>query len=97
LAEARRLKGGKWRLYMTPNLAPVRDPETGEIATFDSLDDARRWWADVEPSEPPLDESIKCAWCGAYFGGASTWRLYAGRYYHPSHTPQDTALRRRPG
>ncbi len=95
MAEARRLKSGRWRLYMTPNLFPLRDPATGNIATFGSLEEARRWWLKIDPQGPVVKEAIKCASCGAYFGRASTWTQYAGRYFHPSHAPQALDLRSR--
>jgi hypothetical protein len=93
MAEARRLKGGRWRLYVSPELRPVRDPQTGTIVTFDSIEAARRWWRHLGLAEPPPQESVKCARCRAYIGrSAST--LYAGRYYHDSHTPQAIEFRR---
>ena len=88
MAEARRLKSGRWRLYKTPDLFPVRDPSTGNIATFASLEEARRWWLKIDPLGPTVVEAIKCAGCGAYFGRTTDWTTYGGRYYHPSHTPQ---------
>ena len=95
MAEARRLKSGKWRLYKTPQLSPVRDPQTGDVPSFESLEAARRWWRDHSPSEVPPDESIKCARCGAYFGRQSAWAFYGGRYYHQAHTPQVIDAQRR--
>jgi hypothetical protein len=94
LPEARKLKAGRWRLYKTPGLYPLRDPGTGAIATFDSLEEARHWWRRLHPVEPPPTEALKCARCGAYFGPTSSQTLYAGRYYHPQHTPQAVNLRR---
>jgi hypothetical protein len=98
MAEARRLKTGRWRLYKTPELYPLRDPATGNIATFGSLGEARRWWLGLDPKAPSLQEALKCANCGAYFGRNTTSTSYGGRYYHPSHTPQavDGESRRSP-
>lgn len=84
-AEARQLKGGRWRIYVGPDLQPARDPATNSIATFESLDAARHWWRRVNPGEPPLQEAIKCAKCGGYFGPMSDWTRQEGRYYHPTH------------
>lgn len=95
MAEARRLKTGKWKLYKTPDLYPVRDPATGAIPTFDSLAAARRWWLRHNPGGTALQEGIKCAKCGAYFGRSSNRTLYGGLYYHLSHTPQAAAAERR--
>ena len=88
LPEARQLKAGRWRLYETPGLFPLRDPVTGAIATFDSLDQARRWWRYLHPGEPTLQEATKCARCGAYFGTMSTYVSFGARHYHPQHAPQ---------
>lgn len=88
MAEARQLKTGRWRLYKTPSLYPVRDPETGRIATFESLAEARRWFRLRFPQEGPAHEAIKCARCGAYFGQDSTCVLVGGFYYHLGHAPQ---------
>jgi hypothetical protein len=86
MAEARRLKGGKWRIYVEPNLDPARDPWTGTIAIFESLEAARSWWGTLHPGKS-LCEANKCAWCGAYFGRLAGYTSYGGRYYHPQHTP----------
>ena len=94
MAEARCLKSGRWRIYDGPGLNIARD-ETGATPTFDSLEVARDWWAGRHPADPPLQEAIKCARCGAYFGPAAEWTLYAGRYYHTAHTPQAVVLERR--
>jgi hypothetical protein len=88
MAEARQLKAGKWRIYNGPELTILRDPTTGSIVTFDSLAAARRWWWDLRPDDQPLQEAAKCARCGGYFGLTTPSVLYAGRYYHSSHTPQ---------
>ena len=72
MAQARRLKSGRWRLYNTSELFPVRDPATGNNATFGSLEEARRWWLKIDPQGPTVAEASKCASCGAYFGRAST-------------------------
>jgi hypothetical protein len=95
MAEARQLKAGRWRIYLEPDLTIVRDPQTGAIVTFDSLDTARGWWLRLHPGDPPLQEAVKCARCGGYFGTAMDWKLYAGRYYHPAHTPQAVEVQRR--
>lgn len=88
MAEARKLKAGKWRLYRSPELEPVRDPQTRKIVTFDSFQSAARWWRQANPTAPAALEANKCARCGAYFGPASDWTLCAGRYYHRAHSPQ---------
>lgn len=95
MAEARRLKSGRWQLYRTPDLDPVRDRATGAILTFDSLPAARRWWLQRYPGANPPHEAIKCARCGAYFGRASNPILYGGLYYHLSHSPQAVEAERR--
>lgn len=87
MTEARRLKSGKWKLYNTPDLYPVRDPATGTVRTFDSLAAARRWWLQQHPGGALPHEGIKCARCGTYFGRASNPTLYGGLYYHLAHTP----------
>lgn len=94
MAEARRLRGGKWRIYSGPQLDVTRDPDTGLIAFFDSLDAARRWWGRLHPGEPPLQEAIKCARCGAYFGPTSNYASYRGRHYHSQHAPLPVDVRR---
>lgn len=88
MAEARQLKTGRWRLYKTPDLYPVRDRKTGAILTFDSLTEARRWCRQHYPGEAPPQEGIKCSKCGAYFGRDSTWSLSGGLSYHLSHSPE---------
>ena len=95
MAEARQLRGGKWRIYAGPELEVTRDPQTGAIAIFGSLEAARRWWGRLQPGEPPLQEAIKCARCGAYFGPMSRYASYRGSYYHPQHTPQAVDVQRR--
>jgi hypothetical protein len=87
MAEARRLKSGRWRIYRQPNLAIVRDPAKGTIPTFDTLTDARRWWSRLNPKEPSLQEAHKCARCGTYFGPRTPWTMYDTRPYHLSHVP----------
>jgi hypothetical protein len=96
MAEARRLKNGRWRLYKSPGLLPVRDPDTGGGLSFDSLAEARNWWRREHPGEPAPQEAIKCAKCGAYFARSSTWTLAGGLYYHLAHAPE-FARRRRQG
>jgi hypothetical protein len=88
MAKARRLKAGRWRIYDESGLTILRDPQTGSISTFESLDAARHWWWRLHPDDPPLREAARCARCGAYFGPASPGTLYAGRDYHPAHVPQ---------
>ena len=88
MIEARRLKSGKWRIYSGPESDVTRDPKTGLVAAFNSLEEARGWWQRLHPDDPPLKEAIKCAWCGAYFGEGMSYTSYAGRYYHPQHIPQ---------
>ena len=95
MAEARQLRSGRWRIYDGPDLDVMRDPETGAIAFFDSMAAARHWWGQLHPDEPPLEEAIKCARCGAYFGPLAGPEKYAGSYYHPQHAPQTVDLRRR--
>lgn len=41
MVEARQLKAGRWRIYEGRDLNIVRDPQTGAIVTFDSLDAAQ--------------------------------------------------------
>ena len=86
MAEARQLKAGRWRIYLGTGLNLVRDPSTGSIATFDSLEAARRWWARIHPGEP-LREAKKCARCGGYFGPGAGSTVYSGRWFHPTHVP----------
>ena len=95
MAEARQLKAGRWRIYFGPGLKLVRDPSTGSIATFDSLDVARQWWARLHPDDAPLREAERCTRCGGYFGPAAGGTLYQGRYYHPAHRPEEADLRLR--
>ncbi len=87
MAEAKRLKTGRWRIYRDPKRGLVRDPDTGTIATFSTLGDAKRWWSKVNPTEPSLQEAHKCARCGAYFGADTPWRIYNGKPYHVAHVP----------
>jgi hypothetical protein len=94
MAEARQLKAGRWRIYTGPELGTIRDPVTGSIVTFDSLEAARRWWRRLHPGDQPLEEAVKCARCGAYFGVTTPAMQYAGRHYHASHTPQVVDARR---
>ena len=95
MAEARQLKAGRWRIYDGSDQTIVRDPKTGGIVTFDSLDTARGWWQYRHPDDPPLQEAIKCARCGAYFGRSAERTVYAGRSYHAMHRPQVVDLQRR--
>ena len=87
MAEARRLKSGRWRIYRGTEQELVRSPDDGRIASFGTLTDARRWWSRMNPSEPSLQEAHKCARCGAYFGASTPWTIYAGRPYHLVHAP----------
>jgi len=95
MPEARQLKAGRWRIYTRPDLNLIRDPQTGSIATFDTLDAARRWWRGLYPGDPPLQEALKCARCGGYFGPAGDVTEYAGRHYHRMHAPQVIGVQRR--
>jgi hypothetical protein len=95
VAEARQLKAGRWRIYEGADQTIVRDPKTGAIVSFDSLDTARGWWQHRHPNDPPLREAIKCAQCGGYFGPSSVATRYAGRYYHAMHRPKAIDLQRR--
>jgi hypothetical protein len=95
LAEARRLKAGRWRIYDGPDLQPARDPRTGVIATFESVEAAQRWWDGSHPGDPPLAEAIKCATCGGYFGQLAERISYRESYYHRPHAPETTAIQRR--
>jgi hypothetical protein len=74
---------------------PVRDPESGAMATFDSLAEARRWWHAWHPQEPPLEEEMKCEWCGAYFAPGMQPVIYGGRFYHGVHATLAIASGRR--
>ena len=87
MAEARRLKSGRWRIYSQPGVSTIRDPVNGTIPTFDNLAQARQWWQQVHPTEPPIQEAHKCARCGAYFGANTPWTVHAGRPYHLVHAP----------
>ena len=87
MAEARRLKAGRWRIYVGPDLRLVRDPSTGAIATFNSLAQARAWWARLHPNHTQLREAPTCARCGGYFGPAVESIFSGGRYYHRGHQP----------
>lgn len=88
MAEARRLKSGKWRIYLGDDRALVRDPSSGSILTFVSLKDAKDWWSEVHPAAPSLQEAHKCARCGAYFSANTPWTVYGGRPYHLAHIPK---------
>jgi hypothetical protein len=66
----------------------MRDPASGAIATFDTLAEARRWWARQYPDDRPLTEANKCARCGGYFGARTGRSIVNGRDYHPSHAPK---------
>lgn len=87
MAQAKRLKSGRWRIYRESDRI-VRDPATGAIANFRSLSEASRWWSQVNPREPSLQEAHKCARCGAYFGPSTPWAIYDGRPYHLPHLPR---------
>lgn len=87
MAEARQLKGGRWRIYVGPARNLVRDPSSGSIATFNSLAAARAWWARLHANAAPLLEANKCARCGGYFGAAAEAVVSGGRYYHRGHQP----------
>jgi len=95
MAEARQLRAGRWRIYTEPELNLVRDPDTGAIVTFASLEEARRWWWRRHPDDPPLQEAARCGRCGGYFGTTTGPTMYAGHYYHPTHTPQVIEVQRR--
>jgi hypothetical protein len=95
MAEARQLRTGKWRIYSGPELDVARHPQTRAIAFFDSLPAARHWWNRLHPDEPPLEEAIKCARCGAHFGALASPVAYGGDYYQPQHIPQAANLYRR--
>ena len=95
MAEARQLKAGRWRIYDAPDQTIVRDPKGNGIVTFDSLETARGWWQYRHPDDPPLQEAIKCARCGAYFGRSAERTVYAGRSYHAMHRPPVVDLQRR--
>jgi hypothetical protein len=82
------LKSRKWRLYESPKLRAVRDPATGKVPSFKSLMEARRWWLELHPHDAPPNEAERCARCGGYFGPTTGLTIYAGRSYHPSHSPQ---------
>ena len=86
MAEARKLKAGRWRIYNGTDLQVVRDPATGLIVAFDSLEAARRWWATLQPADPSLQEAIKCVKCGGYFSPSAAWTISGGRYYHLQHS-----------
>jgi hypothetical protein len=88
MVEARRLKTGRWRIYKGPDRRITRDPQSGAIATFQSLSEARRWWAGLNPDGPALKEAPTCARCGGYFGSQAELVLVAGRSYHPGHAPR---------
>jgi len=88
-SQARRLKTGKWRIYETePDLRAARDPASGSIPSFDSLEKARDWWGRLRPEEEPLEEAPKCARCGGYFGRNAAAIPYQGRVYHEAHLPE---------
>jgi hypothetical protein len=87
VAEARKLKSGRWRIYAGAELEVVREPVTGALVTFETLTQASRWWAEINPREAPLREARRCARCGAYFGPRAPWTVYSDRYYHPAHLP----------
>ena len=95
MAEARQLKAGRWRIYDGPDQTIVRDPKNGTIVTFDELETARGWWAHRHPNDPPLQEAVRCARCGGYFGPSTDSTVYAGRHYHAMHSPKAIALQRR--
>jgi len=94
MAEARKLKASRWRIYAGPDLQVVREPATGLIVAFDSLEGARRWWAGYQPTDPPLQEAIKCVKCGGYFGASAAWTISGGRYYHEQHSRPAASLHR---
>ena len=94
MAEARQLKTGRWRIYERPRGEIIRDPDSGAIVTFDSIDTARMWWAQLRPEDPPLLEAIKCARCGGYFGHGMAPIREGARYYHAAHRPRAAVLQR---
>ena len=89
MAEARKLKSGKWRIYLGDEQALVRDPSSGSIVTFSSLNDAKDWWSEMNPAAPSLQEAHKCARCGAYFSANTPWTVRRGRPYHLGHVPKE--------
>lgn len=91
MAEARRLNGGRWRIYLESERRLVRHPKSGAIATFYSLTEASRWWQKLHPDDPPLREADKCGSCGAYFEPNAKRVTYRGRSYHGVHTPFEIA------
>ena len=96
MAEARKLKSCRWRIYNWAELDVIREPVTGAIMTFDSLAGASRWWSEFHSGDDPIREARRCTRCGAYFGQGSSGMLYAGRYYHLAHLPQPDHRRRHP-
>lgn len=85
MAEARRLSAGLWRVYLRSERRLARHPRSGAIATFYSLDEARRWWQKMHPEEPPLQEAPRCSGCGAYIDPSDRWVTSGGRAYHGIH------------
>jgi hypothetical protein len=84
-AEARRLKSGRWRIYLSGQVA--RDA-TGAITSFGSLDQARRWWGEQHPDDPPVDEAPRCARCQGYFGATAPAIRLGDLWYHARHVPE---------
>jgi len=48
---------------------------------------ARDWWTQVHPEAPPLQEAMRCARCGGYFGRLAGYAVYDGHLYHLPHAP----------
>jgi hypothetical protein len=85
-AVARRLKSGRWRIYLSGEVA--RDRSTRAITTFGSLEQARRWWGEQHPEDPPLDEAPRCARCQGYFGPTAPAIRLGDLLYHARHVPE---------
>lgn len=90
MAEARRLSAGLWRVYLRSERRLARHPRTGAIATFYTLDEARRWWQRQHPEELPLQEAPRCGGCDAYIDPSVKFVSLGGRSYHGIHAPVAT-------
>jgi len=89
MTEARRLKAGRWRIYDSlPRPKAMRDPVTGAIVTFDTLEEARAWLARVQPRNGSLSEASRCAKCGGYSGPEASFVFVEGKFYHVGHAPR---------
>src|SRR5207302_1778469 len=94
MAEARQLRRGRWRIYHGPALDVARDPQTGAIAFFDSLDAAQRWWARQRPDlEAPLVDPIHHlrADAGRRQPSPTGYRT-AGRFRHEQFLERDRLI-----